>query len=229
MSRLTIALLASVALAGVAHAADLVVAPASVPAATADTDTDWTGFYAGGQLGFFSGNASWTNVTPSTIGSEASPQAASFGVVGGYNLDLGSVVVGVSGQYNVTDASASAGFNVPAGTVTYDVTGFGSIDGRVGLDLGNFLPYLVGGAGAATLDVYYDGIPPEDYAPETLWGWSVGIGADLALTDTLVGRLEYRHADYGSKEITSEVTLPGALHDIALTSDTVTVGLSYRF
>ncbi len=231
MNRIAIALIASVAFAGIANAADLLVEPAAAPAVTADYD--WTGFYVGAQAGYFAGAASWQNIVPDTRYSEGSPEAAAFGIYGGYDIDLGSIVLGVGGQYNVTDATDTQLFvpSVFGDAATFDVTGYGSIDASVGIDLGQFKPYLVVGAGAANLDIYYDGIPDEDYAVETLWGWTAGIGADIALTDSLVARLEYRHADYGTKEVVSEVTIPsvGDSHEIALTSDTLTAGLGFKF
>lgn len=231
MSRLLVALLSTVAFAGVANAADLLVEPAAAPEVA--SDYDWTGFYIGAQAGYFAGAASWQNIAPDTRYSEGSPEGAAYGIYGGYDVDLGSIVLGVSGQYNLTDASDTQPFVTPVlgETATFDVTGYGSIDASVGLDLGQFKPYVVVGAAAADLDIYYDGVPDEDYATETLWGWSAGIGADVALTDSLVARLEYRHADYGTKEVVSEVTIPsvGDSHEIALTSDTLTAGLAFKF
>ena len=228
MSRLAFALLASVAFAGVANAADLLVEPAAAPAVTADYD--WTGFYLGAQAGYFAGAANWQNTSQDSRYSDGSPEAGAFGVYGGYDIDLGSIVLGIGGQYNVTDATDTQPF-VPASTdtATFDVTGYGSIDASLGIDLGQFKPYAVVGAAAANLDVYYDGIPDEDYAAETLWGWSAGIGADIALTDNIIGRVEYRHADYGSVEVTSDVTAPGETHDLSLTSDSVSAGLAFKF
>jgi outer membrane immunogenic protein len=231
MTRIAIALLATVALTVTAQAADLLVEPAAAPAVA--SDYDWTGFYLGAQAGYFAGSASWQNIAPDTRYSEGSPEAAAFGVYGGYNIDLGSIVLGIGGQYNVTDASDTQPFVTPVlgESATFDVTGYGSIDASLGIDLGQFKPYAVVGAAAANLDIYYDGVPDEDYATETLWGWTAGIGADVALTDSIVARLEYRHADYGTKDVVSEVTIPsvGDSHEIALTSDTLTAGLAFKF
>lgn len=231
VSRIAIALLLSAAFMGVAPAADLMVEPAAVTEVAADYD--WTGFYAGVQAGYFAGSASWQNIAPDTRHSEGSPEAGAFGVYGGYGVDLGLIVLGIGGQYNVTDASDTQPFVTPfvGETATFDVTGYGSLDASLGIDLGQFKPYAVIGGAAANLDIYYDGAPDEDYATETLWGWSAGIGADVALTDNLVARVEYRHADYGTKEVESEVTVPddSDSHEIALTSDTLTVGLALKF
>lgn len=228
MSRFAIALLATVALSATAQAADLLVEPAAAPAVAADQD--WTGFYLGAQLGYIAGSANWQNTSQDSRYSDGSPEGAAFGIYGGYDIDLGSVVLGIGGQYNVTDSSDTQPFVTDlTDTATFDVSGYGSIDASLGIDLGQFKPYAVVGAAAANLDVYYTGSPDEDYATETLWGWSAGLGVDVALTDSIIGRLEYRHADYGSVEVTSDVTAPGETHDLSLTSDTLTAGVAFKF
>lgn len=223
MYRIGIALLSLTVLTGGAIAADIAADPVS-------TGRDWTGLYVGAQAGYLFGAADWRNTSLDGRFAEGSPESGAIGIFGGYDVDLGSIVLGVSGQYSFTDASSTAIFQAPAGdTATFDVSGYGSLDARLGFDLGRFLPYVAAGASVAQLDVYYDGVPDEDYATETLWGWSVGLGTDVALTDNLVARLEYRHSDFGDKEVVSNVTAPGATHDVSLTSDSLEVGLAWRF
>lgn len=104
------------------------VAPAPIVAAPVMASTDWTGFYAGGQLGY-------ADVTGS--GTTADVDGAIYGVHGGYMYDLGSVVLGGEVDYDLSSIDNVAG--------TADLDDILRVKARVGYDAGAFLPYVTGG------------------------------------------------------------------------------------
>ena len=93
-------------------------APVAVP--VAQNDGDWTGFYAGGSLGF---------------GDLDGDDGTTYGVHGGYDYDFGKFVLG--GELDISGFDASSN-GVDADTVT-------RLKARAGYDLGEFLPYVTAG------------------------------------------------------------------------------------
>ena len=73
---------------------------------------------------------------------------------------------------------------------------------------------------------------------ETLWGWTIGVGVEHALSENWSLKLEYQHFDFGSMSLGYEGSYNFArdLHsslegnaDISPTVDAVKVGVNYRF
>lgn len=152
-----------------------VVVPVEV---TAPEPADWTGFYVGGSIG--NGEMSLENVDPDfeeEVRGFTADVENLFGIHAGYMRDLGSFVLGVEGEYL-------------QGTVTAeeqeedtDITILRA-KGRVGYDMGQLLPYAVGGY--AVLDPVD---APEDFDPLT--GAFYGLGIDYAVTDSILIGGEY--------------------------------------
>jgi outer membrane immunogenic protein len=113
----------------------------------------WTGFYVGAHGGF-----NWTTTEfpgqnpyvapPAPCGNCGSPrQGLSGGIVGGQigaNYQAGLLVVGVEADISKANLNGSVrDGNYIVQTDTIDLTA--SVRGRVGLGLGNFLPYFTAG------------------------------------------------------------------------------------
>ena len=64
-------------------------------------------------------------------------------------------------------------------------------------------------------------------------GWQeglvAGIGYEYACSDKLNGVVEYRYADYGDERIALVAYGPGYTQEMTLKSNSLVVGLSYRF
>ena len=155
---------ASAAIAGGMAEPTMTVAPAAVaPMAMPVMSADWTGFYAGGQIG--AGTVEESTETGTTSG-----DVTSYGLQAGYLYDLGSFVVGAEGSYAKLDID---------GSDTEDYVGrLGVI---AGYDAGRFLPYLT--AGYANLDL--------ENAPDTFDGYYYGAGVDFAVTSNIRVGVEY--------------------------------------
>ncbi len=120
---------------------------------------DWTGFYAGAQLGY--GNA-----TSNTSGVDGN--GAIGGVHAGYRYDFGRGVVGGEIDYNIANIESDLGNN--------SVDKVGRLKLMLGADLGRTLLYVTAGGARAEATVggnsFYDN------------GYFAGVGVDYQLTDS---------------------------------------------
>lgn len=168
--------------AGMASAGGLaepVIAPAPAPApipapAPVRMGSDWTGFYAGGQIGY--GQLDSDALADDTEG-------LTYGAHAGYLYDLGNVVLGAELDINGTEIEDSDA-DIALDTVTRAKL-------RVGYDAGQFLPYITGGVAQARTSGTLD---------ETDTGAFGGIGLDYQVSDTIrVGGevLQHQFEDFG--------------------------------
>ena len=147
---------ASVASAGNLAEPIIPEAPAPIPAPVV-VSNDWTGFYAGGSLGY-------ADVTEESGAFDDT--GTTYGLHAGYDYDFGSFVLG--GELEVS------GFDVSDGGIDVDSVARAKV--RAGYDAGNVLPYLA--AGVAQLNT---GSALE--ADDT--GVFYGAGVDYMLSDSL--------------------------------------------
>lgn len=140
--------------------------PAPAPDLQLPVSADWSGFYAGGSIG-----------TAEVDAGEDSLDANSFGLHGGYNVDLGTIVVGGEAELSRLMLDAD-------GDPEADVF---RLKGRVGYDAGAILPYFT--AGYARLDSSDLDLDSED-------GVFYGIGADYAVTESVLIGAEFLQHDF---------------------------------
>ncbi len=152
--------------AGMAQAgglADPVVQPAPAPApvmaAPVNYGNDWTGFYAGGQLGY-------GQLSSEALSSE--PDGVLYGVHAGYLYDLGSWVIGGEIDYDLTNIEEETD------NIALDSVARGKV--RLGYDAGLWMPYLTGGVAQATTSGDLDASDNGAFG---------GVGVDYMLSDTI--------------------------------------------
>lgn len=174
MKKLLSAAAASALMAGTAFAGNIEPAPAEPVIAPAPepvfTSPNWTGFYAGGQLGYANIDTSLPNVDgDGFIG----------GLTAGYDYDLGDWVIGAGLDYDWTDVGLG---NTPETTI--DNVFRAKLRG--GYKLGNGLLYATGGYANADTNNLSD----ED-------GYFVGAGYEHMVTDqiSLGGEVLYHEFD----------------------------------
>ncbi len=139
-------------------------APAPIPVAPAPVaiGTDWTGFYAGGQLGY--GQLDSDAITDSD-----DPSGAIYGVHAGYNYDLGSIVLGGELDFDLTSIEADA----PA----TEVDSVARAKAKLGYDAGLFMPYVTAGVARVDTTDALDGQTDGGFA---------GLGLSYLLSDTVI-------------------------------------------
>ena len=161
-----LALVAAPALAGSPEPAP--VEPVLAPAAPVSTSPDWTGFYAGGQLGY-------ANVDTNVPGVDGDDVIG--GIVGGYDWDLGNWVVGVGADWDFADIGLGNAANLEQ---------VWRLKTRGGYKIGNGLAYAT--AGYANADT--DNLGDDD-------GYFIGAGYEhlIAQNFSLGGEVLYHEFD----------------------------------
>jgi outer membrane immunogenic protein len=154
-----------------ARAADIQRSTAAAPAPWVSAH-DWTGAYAGLNLGYVS----------STVGALGRrPSGVSGGAQAGYNWQVGQVVFG--GEADIQGTSAEDIF----APYKYSNPWFGTARGRLGYAFGNILAYatagLTYGKGRLTIAGLSEG--------HTQLGWTAGGGVEIGFTPGWSARTEY--------------------------------------
>jgi high affinity Mn2+ porin len=217
--------LCAVALASVQHAlaADDVVVTKTPPLRVSSA-YDWSGFYAGGDLGYAWGSSKWTASSPGAPNVSGSfnlaqpidtfSETGSFfaGLQAGYNYMLPNrLLVGaeidttfpsfpnlagtsIGGTSNLTSPTLGAE------TFSETVLASGTVRGRIGYAPGSWLFYATGGFAwtydRLTLTQLNTGATESPF----LWrlGFAAGAGVEAPIAPHWTARLEYLFTDYGN-------------------------------
>jgi len=177
---------------------------------------DWAGFYFRNNA---SGSDPWTVLTPSTgfaaptIG--AQPSSENFG----YNFQSGNIVFGLEGSFAA--ANFDGKFTAPylpatmAGGWTPNMNWLGTVTGKVGYSVGQWLPYVKGGFAAADVGSPLQGAGQIGSFTQstTAAGWTAGLGFEYQLSSKWSLGLEYLYTDLSAGAATSA---PGSLGGAAM-------------
>ncbi len=173
---------------------------------------DWTGFYAGVNLGLAVGGEGRSGLDVLGLGGSFETfNLASLGAVGGgqagYNYQWGNWVIGAEadiqgiGTENHTNCILTC--NAATGTtINQDMTWFGTVRGRVGYATGPILNYFTAGfayGGVKTnLTESLLGAPGTFSSDTIKTGYVLGSGIEAALGGNWTARIEYLYVDLGS-------------------------------
>jgi len=186
MTRKTPLIAAAIAIAGAPALAGSTEPPVIEPPVTqaaplpVTTGPDWTGFYAGAQLGYADIDTNVSGSNGDVIG----------GLVAGYDLDLGNWVVGGGLDYDFADISVANG--------AADVESVFRAKLRGGYKLGDGLLYGTGGYAMADTDT----LGSDD-------GYFIGAGYEHLVTENLSvgGEVLYHEFDnYNSTPVDVDAT-----------------------
>ena len=213
-----------IASAGIAAADDVMV---KLPAAAYfGPPYNWTGFYAGGNMGIGWGKSNW-NAGPGISGStdlfqtiDTFDEAGSFfaGVQGGYNYVLPNrILLGAE-----VDASFPAFRSLPSGVNPFGVSvggistftsptlgavsfaetvlSSGTVRGRIGYAPGYWLFYATGGFAWTYNQQSLTQVATGNTDTPFLWrlGWAAGGGVEVPIAPHWTARLEYLYTGYGN-------------------------------
>ncbi len=218
-------------LAGLVSAMTVFCAPA---AKAAEPVFIWTGFYVGVQGGYqWSEDRSTEFVTatgaPTGFFQDFKPDGGLGGVHVGYNYQIDRIVLGIEGDAEFGRASDS--ITIAGNTFEAQKNWDASIRGRLGVTpMDRLLLYVTGGAAFTELKYSLvslaNAFPPAN-ATISKTGWTVGGGGELAVTDWLTARLEYRYVDFGTTRF--DWTAVGGTYEQHPRFDEVLAGVSLKF
>ena len=235
----SIALVALIAAADAARAADLPPAPAPMYKAPAMMPPafSWTGLYIGGDVGYGWGTSSGT--LGNSIGAFPVPYTyhADGGLGGGFvggNYQFGQIVLGAEADWQGADLTGNSGSISPAFgpyTISTKVKDYGSVRGRLGFAVDHWLFFGTGGWAFGSWSTSYaltGAAPFFTNSPNSSQGWTAGAGAEYAFTNNIIGRVEYRYTNLGSS---SYVDIPSNSSELGnkVTINDVRAGLSFKF
>jgi outer membrane immunogenic protein len=232
--------------AAVASAPD--PAPTRAPAIRRGSAPDWSGIYIGPHIGGVLADTELTDITanlgpPSIPGYRfrLDPDGLLAGGQVGFNYQTGAWVLGIEAQGAWSNATGS---NLPLSApppfdggirIRSDIDWLATVTGRIGLSLGNALPYVKAGWALAgesySADVSFRGASlPVTGSDRTRSGWVVGAGLEWSVAGPWSARFEYSFMDFGreTRSITS-VGQPPTPFDVDQEVHSFTFGVNYRF
>jgi outer membrane immunogenic protein len=227
MFRSTLALLAStsailisipVLISIPARAADL-LSPVQPAAPVAYVPPfSWTGFYVGGELGWIRTDPVYTTGalllgTPFVVSAATGKDGMSYGVLAGYNYQLGSLVLGIEGDFEGWTVGKVRYTAITGDFLTAHSKWGGSVRGRVGYAADRVLLYIAGGAAfvSSVTSIPTTGI--SFGGDDTRVGWTVGAGLDYAFTNNWFTGVEYRYSQFQSKILHLSLPRPESWDD----------------
>ena len=235
---------ALVAAAGGASAADLPVKSPSIPVATCGGGI-FHGFYVGGQVGTVGHRADRLD-QDAYLGEVASYTATKDGWGGGaqigYNYQCGNKLWGFEADWMWASQTATSRLLpnlVPAVDlrIISRVQSFGTLRTRTGIIIDNVMLYITGGLAAARINTAWHNVQPavpifeELSFNDTRWGWTAGVGAEVALWDRWSLKSEALYIRLTEKSYTAISPAFAAPFGFTHNDDiwTARVGLNYHF
>lgn len=182
----------------------------------------WSGLYVGVTAGGGWGESRFND------GAVSNPFDIDGAVVGGTlgynfmaspNLLLGveadvswSGINGAFGPGNLGQPGG-AGWGCGSGPCRTDVGWFGTLRGRVGFVSGSWMFYGTGGLAFGHVKSGIDNTT-NFQASDTNFGWTAGLGTELALSRNVTAKLEYLHVDLGYTDLSNGFFKADAKFDV---------------
>lgn len=203
---------------------------------------NWQGFYIGGNIGASQGTSNWRDTVPTIAGIAGSEfSMRGLGVTGGaqagFNFQSGRFVYGIEGTISGSSLDNTRVLNLPpaVGTFKSGLNWLATGTARIGYTFGRSMLYAKAGVAVGEFENSFrlDGTAGPFIFPggtSTHVGWTVGAGAERAISDRWALRYDISYADFGRQRYESFLPAFGpAIADINHTVITSTIGLNYRF
>ncbi|MGV1013654.1 MAG: outer membrane protein [Methyloceanibacter sp.] len=214
-------------------------------------ETQWGGFYVGGQLGGVWSETDWqyenhnwfNTLGPALVISNFDIDGSGIagGGQAGFNYQTGAWVFGIEGSVVGTelDGSIRSPFFPASDVYSMDVSWLTTLTGRVGYAWDRWLAYAKGGWAGADIELdLFDQGTPQVRANSSTWadGYTLGGGAEYAFGNGFSLGAEYAYVDLGTDRFTVRCPtcppgvgggVPVVDGDIEIQS--VTARVNYRF
>ncbi|MGE0340706.1 MAG: outer membrane protein [Xanthobacteraceae bacterium] len=220
--KLLIGAVGALSMMGMASAADLPVKGPVYKAVPAPV-FNWSGFYVGVSGGWAKFDTKFTN-PPVTTGDFSDSGWLIGGTIGwNWQAPGSSFVWGLEADLSYVDVTAMTTVNC-GGTCIADVKALGTVRARAGLAADNWLFFVTGGLAGARIDY---NVANAFFNSETLWGWTVGGGVEVAFARRWSAKLEYLFIDLENGTI--PVGPGGVVSADPSRMHIVRAGLNYRW
>jgi outer membrane immunogenic protein len=228
---------ALVALTGAhAQAADMplkALAPAPV------SGWNWTGFYAGGDVGYAWGTSAGTDLNAARVaGTGPAYSFAANGALGGAflgaQMQWQQIVFGVEADYQAANLSGNSGplkVGAPTYLLSSKLTSYDSVRGRLGYATGPWLLFVTGGWASAQWATYYGfngASSPFAANNANQQGWAGGLGANYAISPHMFLTAEYRYTSLNGASFTNTAANTSELGNTFKIND-FRLGVAYKF
>jgi outer membrane immunogenic protein len=209
-----------------AFAADPVATLNGPVAAPLVAPFDWSGPYAGAQLGYGWGDPNWVYTGGAAV--DINLGGVFGGLHAGYNFQNNNFVYGVEVEGNLSGVDGNAACPNPTFTCTVDVKAFGSARGRLGVTMNDWLFFgHVGFALASIKASTNNGGGISGSSTDTYTGWVAGGGVEKNIPGTNWSfKVEVSRYDFGSGNHTVDNALSV---DLDPNVNTVIVGVTKHF
>lgn len=193
-------------------------------------------------------------VDPSTGSTSLNQSYARFGGHAGYNFPINNVLVGgVEGDILANTGGKTTKTGIPgvsyfgasaADSISSEVQLDASLRGRLGVKM-TPATLIYGTAGLAIQQAKFSGncpgnsaaswcgVPESGSQTKTLFGYTIGLGAEYAVSDSVSVRLDYRFADFGTTNVNlfggNNFGADGVASKVNLTTNLITLGVTFHF
>ena len=186
---------------------------------------NWTGFYAGVNVGYGMGTSQWELVPGTSI----KPKGILAGGTVGYNWQSGSIVYGIESDFDWSSVKGSVNCGAPVVfSCETSSSWLATFRGRVGYAFDRWLPYVTAGGAygnvKATASIpVLPGVSTS--ASSSQFGWAFGAGLEYAVMGNWTAKLEYLYVDLGSFDAgTAPIT-----NNVTFKENILRAGLNYKF
>ncbi len=207
MRRLAVAFIFALGFCSAAFSVDLATEPVFEPVVPSAAGYDWSGLYYGLQAGGGWGdNEAFEIDTPAGTINDGPLPYDSDGFVGGahigYNMQSGSMVYGIEADAEFSDISGTWVWPTTSNYLTKDIEWLASVRGRLGFAADRFLIYGTGGLaiGGVDMEAVEVAIPFSISGDEVAFGYTVGGGVEIGISESWTFGAEYRYTDLEDTE-----------------------------
>jgi outer membrane immunogenic protein len=181
----------------------------------------WAGLYAGLQLG-----GAWNDTTWRLFSQRGS--GFLYGGQLGYNFQFDQLVLGAEGDLSGSTLKVDSQCTAVVGSNCETKLDYlGSLRGRAGVAVDRFMFYADGGVAFAGYRFAQTALLLQSWSNKVHVGWTAGAGVEYAITDNIIGGVEYNYYQFPSE------TLSGGINPVTINpremENSVVGKLSYKF
>lgn len=212
-----------------AFAADAIVYNEPAPAVVADTFS-WTGGYIGLNAGYAGGKNKFNGYDNFAVSAKDNASGFLGGIQAGYNWQFDQTIVGIETDFQGGNLKSDAelSYNGQTAGAEAKINWFGTTRVRLGYTpVDRFMVYATGGVAYGKIKASaFDGATSFSQS-DTKVGYTVGAGAEYAVTNNVTLKTEYLYTDLGKLKLDDVNSV--RFGEVKAPFHTVRVGVNYKF